>query len=98
MSRLIATRRLLLVTTGVELPVGVLLLSSPLLAAWLILGASFDAPAAAVLGRIGGAAVLSLTVACWLARDDASSPGTRGLVAACCFITARPLRFSPVPR
>jgi hypothetical protein len=74
-------KRLLIVTVLVEMPVGLLLLLSPPLVVGLLLGASLDAPAALIVGRIAGAALLSLSVACWLARDDGPSR-RRGLVAA----------------
>jgi hypothetical protein len=76
------TRQLLIVTALAETPVGAMLLVSPPLVAGLLLGASPDAPAALIVGRIAGAALLSLGVACWLARDDGSSLARRGLVAA----------------
>ena len=75
-------RKLLVVTTLVEMPIGLMLLVSPPLVAGLLLGASLDAPAALIVGRIAGAALLSLGVACWLARDDGPSRAVRGLVAA----------------
>ena len=58
------------------------MLLSPPLVAGLLLGVSLDAPAALVVGRIAGAALLSLGGACWLARDDGPSRARRGLVAA----------------
>ena len=74
-------KNLLIVTALVEMPVGLLLLLSPPLVAGPLLGASLDVPAALIVGRIAGAALLSLSVACWLARDDGPSR-RRGLVAA----------------
>ena len=58
------------------------MLWSPPLVAGLLLGVSLDAPAAMIVGQIAGAALLSLGVACWLARDDGPSRTRRGLVAA----------------
>jgi hypothetical protein len=75
-------RKLLIVTTLVETPIGVMLLLSPSLVARFLLGVSLDAPAALIVGRIAGAALLSLGVACWLARDEGPSRARRGLVAA----------------
>jgi hypothetical protein len=75
-------RKLLIVTTVVETPIGVMLLLSPSLVARFLLGVSLDGPAPLIVGRIAGAALLSLSVACWLARDDGPSRARRGLVAA----------------
>ena len=75
-------RTLLIVTAIAESGVGLTLLLSPPLVAGLLLGESLDSPAAVVVGRIAGAALLSLAGACWLARDDRPSRAWRGLVAA----------------
>jgi len=75
-------RRLLIVTALVEVPISLLLLFSPALLVPLLLGASLDAPAALVVARLAGAALLSLSGACWLARDDGPSRARRGLIAA----------------
>src|SRR3954451_7280580 len=75
-------RTLLIVTASAEIGVGLTLLVSPPLVAGLLLGVSLDAPAASAVGRIAGAALLSLGVACWLARDDGPSRAPRELVTA----------------
>ena len=75
-------RKLLIVTALVEVATGLMLLVSPTLVVAFLLEASLDAPAALVVARMAGAAVLSLGVACWLARDDGPSRAWRGLVAA----------------
>jgi hypothetical protein len=75
-------RNLLTVTAFAEAGVGLTLLLSPPLVAGLLLGVSLDAPAALIVGRIAGAALLSLGGACWLARDDEPSRARRGLIAA----------------
>ena len=75
-------RTLLIVTAVVETPIGLMLLVAPALVVAFLLGVSLDAPAALIVGRIAGAALLSLGGACWLARDDGPSRTRRGLVAA----------------
>ena len=75
-------RTLLIVTALIETPIGVTLLGSPAPVVALLLGVSLEAPAELVVGRIAGAALLSLGGACWLARDDGPSRARRGLVAA----------------
>jgi len=74
--------KLLLVTALVETPTGVMLLLSPALVVGLLLGASLEAPAALVVARIAGAALLSLGGACWLACNDGPNRAGSGLVAA----------------
>jgi hypothetical protein len=71
----------LIVTALVETATGVALLFAPQLVAGLLLGASLDAPAALIVGRVAGAALLSLGGACWLARHDGASRAGRGLLA-----------------
>jgi hypothetical protein len=78
----VIARNLLVVTALAEAGVGLTLLLSPPLVAGLLLGVSLDSPAALILGRIAGAALLSLGAACWLARDDGPSRARRGLIAA----------------
>jgi len=75
-------RQLLIVTALAETAVGLPLLVSPPLVAEVLLGASLDAPVASIVGRIAGAALLSLGCACWLARDDGPNRAVRGLLAA----------------
>jgi hypothetical protein len=78
----VAAGKLLLVMALVETPTGVMLLLSPALVVEVLLGASLDAPAALVVARMAGAALLSLGGACWLARNDGPNRAVRGLVAA----------------
>ena len=58
------------------------LLSVPSAAAKLLLGAPLDAADAFTIARLGGAGLLTLGVAFWLARGDSQSRAARGLVAA----------------
>jgi|SRR5882672_7437531 len=79
---LLSGKQLLVATAVSETATGLGLLLSPPLVAALLLGASLDTPAALVVARVTGAALLSLGVACWLARNDAQSRAATGLVAA----------------
>ncbi len=73
---------LLIVTAAIELGAGLALLSFPSATVALLVGVPLEAPGAFTVARVGGAALLSLGVACWLARDDMQSRAGRGLVAA----------------
>jgi hypothetical protein len=79
---LMVARQLLIVTALVETATGLMLLVSPTLVVAFLLGASIDTPAALVVARMAGAAVLSLGCACWLARNDGPNRAVAGLVAA----------------
>jgi hypothetical protein len=71
------------VTAVIELGAGLALLCRPsATVALLIGGAPLEAPAALTVARVGGAGLLALGVACWLARGDVLSRAARGLVAA----------------
>ena len=71
-----------MVTALLEGATGLALLLAPARIAALLLGAPLEAPAAQVMGRLAGTALLTLAVACWLARDDGRSRAAWGLVAA----------------
>jgi hypothetical protein len=75
-------KNLLAVTAGIEAATGLALALSPSVPVSLLLGTSLDAPSGLVVARIAGAALLSLGVACWLARHDEQSRATKGLIAA----------------
>jgi len=74
--------RLLKLTAIIETATGLGLMAVPSVVVRLLLGSPLDTSAAAMLGRVAGAALLALGVACWLARDDTQSRATRGLVVA----------------
>lgn len=69
-------------TAVIELGAGCALLCFPSVSATLLLGAPLEARAALTVARVGGCALLTLGVACWLARGDMQSRAARGLVAA----------------
>jgi hypothetical protein len=72
---------LLTVTTGIEAGAGLLLTASPSTTAWLLLGTSLDTPTALAVGRVAGAALLGLAVACWFARRDEPAHAATGVMA-----------------
>src|SRR6266705_5649094 len=78
-------KKLLIVTALIELGAGVALMAVPSAVVKLLLGSPLDAPAAVVLGRVAGAALFALCVACWLARNDATSHAARALTAGMLF-------------
>jgi hypothetical protein len=75
-------KTLLTVTAVLEAATGLALVARPSAPVALLLGSSLDTPAALTIGQVAGAALLSLGVACWLARNDGSSRAGSGVVAA----------------
>jgi hypothetical protein len=81
--------RILLGTTAViEAATGAGLLVSPGFVAGLLLGASLGPPPAQVVGRVAGAALLALGIACWLAREDDASRPAWAMIFAMLFYNA----------
>jgi hypothetical protein len=81
-----ANSKLLLSVTGViEAATGLALLLAPDLLVQVLLRAVPDTPVGTTAARIAGAAVLSLAVACWLARGDVTAKAAKGLVTAMLF-------------
>jgi hypothetical protein len=68
---------LLTVTAALEAATGLALLVRPSLPVALLLGSSLESPAGSIVARMTGAALLSLGVACWRARD-----GATGMISA----------------
>jgi hypothetical protein len=77
-------KKLLTGTAVVETGAGVALLGLPSVTALLLLGATLEASAAVTLARVGGAAILALSIVCWLTRD-AQELAARGLITAMVF-------------
>jgi len=75
-------KSLLTITAALEAGTGVALLVAPSSVVLVLLGAPLDSPAGLVIGRILGAALVSLGGACWLARGDAQGRTAAGLIAA----------------
>jgi hypothetical protein len=70
------------VTAIIELGAGLALLSFPSTTTVVLLGSPLNTSVALTLARVCGAALLSLGIACWLARGDTQNRAARGLVAA----------------
>jgi hypothetical protein len=75
-------KNLLTASAALEIGAGVSLLGLPSATAALLIGAPLQTPVSLIVGRVGGAGLLALGVACWLARRDARSLAARGVVAA----------------
>jgi hypothetical protein len=75
-------RPLLRVTGALEAVMAVAFVLWPSLPLTILFGQSPDTALALLAGRIGGAALLSLAMACWWAGDDPESRAASGLVAA----------------
>lgn len=73
---------LLTITAALEAATGVALASAPSVVVVVLLGAPLDSPAGLLIGRVLGAALFSLGLACWLARDDAQGRTAAGVIAA----------------
>ena len=76
-----STKVLLAVTAVVELTAAAILLAVPSRLATLLLGAGLDSPAANVVARIAGAALLSIGLTCWLVRNSPEGDAHGGRIA-----------------
>jgi len=75
-------KQLLTVTALVETATSLMLITSPTFVVTLLLGVLLEQPAALVVARVAGAALLSVGCACWLGRNDEHDRGVSGLVVA----------------
>jgi hypothetical protein len=66
-------KSLLTLTALIEVAIGLSLIAIPTVTASLLLGASLIEPSGILVGRIGGAALISLAIACWLSKDERHS-------------------------
>lgn len=73
---------LLTVTAFLEAGIGLGLLALPSAVTQILLAATLDTAASLTVARVAGAALLTIAVACGLARSDAQSCAARGLVSA----------------
>jgi hypothetical protein len=72
--------KLFIATALIEVGAGLSLLCLPAMAIWFLLGVGEPSPEAIIVGRVGGAGLLAIGVACWLARDDSDSRSQHGLL------------------
>jgi hypothetical protein len=75
------TKPLFIATAVIEVGAGLALLVSPALAASILIAAPFDTSPDSVVGRVAGAALLALALACWRARDDEHNRAAAGIVS-----------------
>lgn len=75
-------KSLLAITAMIEVGVALALLAVPSLVVKLLFGSPLETAAAVALGRLGGAALLALSMACWRSRADATSKAARGVAVA----------------
>jgi hypothetical protein len=80
--KIISMKKLLIVTALIESGTGILFLISPSLLVSILFDSSVDSTVGLLLGRLAGAAILALSVACWLARNDEKSRAAIGIAAA----------------
>ncbi|SRR6266516_1116181 len=76
------SKPLLSVMGAAEAATGLVLAVAPALLVELLLGAAPGTAAGVTVSRVAGVAMLTLGVACWLAREDAAGRAAKGLVAA----------------
>jgi len=70
------------ITAAIEAGTGIALAIAPAAVVLALLGSPLELPAGLVIGRVLGAALLSLGAACWFARGDAEGPAAVGLAGA----------------
>ncbi len=66
-------KSLLTVTALLEGCTGLALAFVPSLVASKLLGTSFNDPSAMIIAKLAGAALITITIACWLSRNDTQS-------------------------
>ncbi len=64
---------LLTVTALVEAATGLALALAPSLVVSILLGTALSDPTAILIGRLAGAALITIAIACWLSRSDTQS-------------------------
>jgi hypothetical protein len=78
-------KALLTMMAVLEATTGLALLASPALPIAILLGAPLDTPAGLTVGRVAGAALVALGIACWRGRHDGGSRSAIGVVKSMMF-------------
>jgi hypothetical protein len=73
------------VAAVIEAGVGLALLGLPSFTASLLFGTPLESPAAVSLARVGGAAIVTLALFCWLTRRDVHGPASQAVAVALLF-------------
>jgi hypothetical protein len=63
-------KKLLTITAIIEAATGLGLLAAPAVLARLLLGGTLDTAASLTVARVGGTALLTISLACWLSREN----------------------------
>jgi len=75
-------KTLLTITAVMEGMTGLVFLLLPEIPVSVLLGTQLDTQAGLVVGRLSGAALMALSFACWIARNDIYSRSALGIVRA----------------
>jgi len=73
-------RKLFIATALIEVSTGLSLVCLPAQVIWLLLGVGEPSPEATIVGRVGGAGLPAIGVACWIAHDDRGRRSQYGLL------------------
>jgi hypothetical protein len=76
---------LLMISALLEATIGVVLFLVPSVAVSQLLGVPLDTPGGLVAGRVAGAALIGLAIACWQARNGERGSPVSGVVKAMLF-------------
>ena len=81
-------RLLLRLTSVAEGPVGVAFLLAPDLPTRILFGQALDGTLPELIARIGGTAIIALSLACWRAGEDSEGRAAAGLLLSLLFYNA----------
>jgi len=76
------TKNLFIASAIIEFMTGFALIVLPSLTIELLLGLPPGNSSGVIAGRVAGAAIIALAIACWFAREDAQSRAAKGLITA----------------